>query len=137
MSELDSLGLGPSILQSVHERKNPGDGLVRLEEQEEVSALTVGPESLSDGSKTCTIVYEIALNSSVLEPRLRLSSCQYPANVGHTHSTAQPIYHVDLLIPEESLRRIMRALLHPPMMLEEEILSRDNSYAFALLWSHV
>lgn len=129
MSELDSLGLGPSVLQ----RRHPGHGLAHFEEQEQIPALTVDP----DGSKTCTIVYEIALNSSVLEPRLRLSSCPYPADVGHTHSTAQPIYHVDLLIPEQSLSRIMRALPHPPMMLAEEMLLRDNSYALVLLWSQV
>lgn len=132
MSELDSLGLGPSVLQSLHERGNPGDGLTHFEEQDGNSALTTG-------SYKYTIVYEIALNSSALEPRLRLSSNRCPPDVGPTHSAAQPIYHVDLLIPDQSLGHITRALLHHPIMFEDKTLLLGESmelYASAVFWSH-
>ncbi|KAH0828577.1 hypothetical protein J3R83DRAFT_2848 [Lanmaoa asiatica] len=130
VSELDSLGLGPSVIQSLHELGNLGDGLAHFEEQDRNSALTVDPGSVSDDSclKHIRIVYEIALNPSVLETRLRLSSSRYgPSDVEHTHPTAQPIYHVDLLIPEQLFNRITRTLLHPPIILEDETRLRDNS----------
>ena len=111
-SELDSVGLGPSLLRSLHERGNPGHDLAHSEEQ---GALPVDSEGVSHASYKHAIVYEIALNSSVPEPRLRLSS-RDPSDVGTYHSstpTIQPIHRVDLLIPEQFLGRIRRALLHP------------------------
>ena len=140
--ELDSLGLSPSLLRSLHGDGDPGHDPVQSEEQDEISTLPVDSEGVSSASYKHTIVYEIALNSSVPEPRLRLSS-RYPSDVGTHHCstpTTQPIYHVDLLIPEQSLDRITRALLHPPIMFQDEMRWLDGSmesYASALPWSHV
>ncbi|KAG8221619.1 hypothetical protein J3R82DRAFT_1896 [Butyriboletus roseoflavus] len=128
--ELDSLGLGPSVLRSLHGRADLGGALAHFEEKDKNSALTMDSENVPDGSYKYTIVYEIALNSSVLEPRLRLSSNRCPPDGGPTQSTAQSIFHVDLLIPEQSLSRITRARLHHPIMFEDEVLLPDESMEF-------
>ncbi|KAF8548629.1 hypothetical protein OG21DRAFT_705547 [Imleria badia] len=128
-SELDSLGLGPSILRSLHKQKNPEDGLVHCKEQDE----TRGVDSESIGSHKHTIVYEIVLNSSVPESRLRLSPrCPSDVDIPHniTPSATQPIYHVELLIPEQSLGRIMRPLFHSPSLVGDAMRSPDHSDPF-------
>ncbi|KAF8559486.1 hypothetical protein OG21DRAFT_1431694 [Imleria badia] len=131
VSELDSLGLGPSILRSLHEQENSEDGLAHFEEQDE--AHLGDSESVSDASHKHTIVYEIVLNSSVPEPRLRLSS-RCPSDVGILHNTTFPttqsIYHVDFLIPEQSLGRITRPLFHPLSMIGDEMHSPDHPDPF-------
>jgi hypothetical protein len=137
-SELDSVGLGPSLLRALREHGNPGHDLAHSEEQ---AALPVDSEGVSHASYN-TIVYEIAFNSSVPEPRLRLSS-RSPSDV-ETHRsstpTIQPIHHVDLFIPEQFLDRIRRALPRPSIMFQDEMRLPDNSmesYASALPWSHL
>ncbi|KAI9570914.1 hypothetical protein HD554DRAFT_2203701 [Boletus coccyginus] len=128
--ELDSLGLGPSVLRSLLEHGQSGLDLVHSEEQDEISVLTsaADPESVSDASYKHTIVYEITFNSYSSAPEARLRLSRYPSDVqtppGSTPSTTKPIYHIDLLIPEQSLYRIIRALLHPPIMSDVEML--DN-----------
>ena len=137
-SELNSLGLGPSVLRSLHdEQESSEDSHGRSEEQDETSAMD--SESTSDASHRHSIVYEIVLNSSALEPRLRLSST-YPSDGGTHHnttpSTPQPIYHIDLLIPEQSYGRITETLLHPLDMVEDEMHLLDRSvesYASSVL----
>jgi hypothetical protein len=124
-SELDSVGLGPSLLRALREHGNPGHDLAHSEEQ---AALPVDSEGVSHASYN-TIVYEIAFNSSVPEPRLRLSS-RSPSDV-ETHRsstpTIQPIHHVDLFIPEQFLDRIRRALPRPSIMFQDEMRLPDNS----------
>lgn len=90
--ELDSLGLGPSVLQSLHEPRNTRDG--------------TPPLTVDSDNKHATIVYEIVWNSSVPEPRLRLSSISLSDVETHHNSI---IYHVDLLVPEQLLTRITTA----------------------------
>ncbi|KAG9311312.1 hypothetical protein JVU11DRAFT_8400 [Chiua virens] len=74
---------------------------------------------------TLRIVYEIAMDSTIPEPRLRLSS-RYPLDDmatprNSTHSTTQPIYRTDLLISQRSLCQITQALHLPPVPFEQEI----------------
>ncbi|KAF8548315.1 hypothetical protein OG21DRAFT_1516457 [Imleria badia] len=130
-SELESLGLGPSILRSLHEQENPVDSLAHFEEHDETHG--GDSESVSDTSHKHTLVYEIVLNSPMPEPRLRLSS-KCPSDVGIHHnttlSTTQPIYHVDFLLPEQSLGCITRRLFHPPSMIGDEMRSPDHSDPF-------
>ena len=129
-SKLDSLGLGTSVLRSLHgEQQSSEDSHGNGEEQDETS--TMDSESTSDASHRRSIVYEVVLNSSVLEARLRLSST-CPSDLGThqntTPSTARCIYRVDFRIPEQSYGRITETLIHPP-----DVVKDVESYASSLL----
>lgn len=121
VSELDSLGLAPSVLQSLHKPRNKRDD---SETEDDTPALTVDFESVSDVSyRHATIAYEIAWNSTMPESQLRLTLI-CPSVVGtpyhnYVHAPSQPIYRFNLLIPEQSLGRIATVL--PPIMAEGEI----------------
>ena len=138
MSELNSLGLGPSVLRSLQQL---GD-LPHSEEQDDSESgktLTVDSETPSHASHRHMIVYEIISNSSVPELRLRVSS-SYASNTGTHHdaipSTEQSIYHVDLLIPTHLLGHITRALPHPPTIIGDEVHNSTESYALFMFRLH-
>ncbi|KAG6376690.1 hypothetical protein JVT61DRAFT_1705 [Boletus reticuloceps] len=125
--ELDSLGLAPSFLRSLHDH-GPEDGLAHVEEHHD-GTLTVDSESVSGTSHRQTIVYEIVWNTSVLQPRLRLSSSSPSDVLTHRNPippTIQPVCHVNLPIPERSLSHITQALLHTPIILGDEIDQPDD-----------
>ncbi|KAF9244265.1 SPX domain-containing protein [Melanogaster broomeanus] len=109
VTELNTLGLSPSVLQQL------------LEHGETI----VGPASLRElgGSLDCvtsegrestlqpTIVYEIASKSTYLEPRLRLSlKYPYDADIPDISSTKQPDLGADSEIPDKVLGSILHAL---------------------------
>ena len=113
VTELDSLGLGPSVLQS----------LCKL-------GCVENHISDTDASyKHAKFEYEMVLNSSQPIPRLRLSLGDPSDDHSFVDSTTEPIYHLDLLIPEQLLNNITTALLHSSITFKDKTVT----YVTALL----
>ncbi|KAF8128422.1 hypothetical protein EV363DRAFT_1340689, partial [Boletus edulis] len=123
------LTLPPEFRNNAFEYRK--DGLAHVEEHPD-GTLIVDSESVSGTSHRQTIVYEIVWNSSVLQPRLRLSSSSLSGVPTHCNSTStiQPVYHVNLPIPERSLSHITRALLHTPIIFGDEMSLINHSMEF-------
>ncbi|KAF8838305.1 hypothetical protein BDN67DRAFT_1013182 [Paxillus ammoniavirescens] len=118
VTELNSLGLNPSVLQKLLEHGETIVGSASFRELGE-SLQCVTEE---DSSHQPTVIYEIASKSTYLEPRLRLL-LKHPHDAATGLSTEQ---HMHSPIPDKHLESILHALQLHSVILDDEILSLND-----------